>query len=195
MLAISRACTSFERVRDILIAAIDRRDSRTCLDAFVELCELHLDATGGTLRTETYRNQLDVLRARVELEPVLRALPTPTKETPLMSYDLETAMPCLVCDHPGHVRLVAHRTFQCTCTHCYDGTEDATYIEQISGVGETPEAAVADWAGSLQEALGAEFWPQAMAPAIRAEFQRQAAWVQTVTKAGVWFAPELLAAE
>jgi hypothetical protein len=194
LLRVKRACESFERTRDILIAAIDRRDSRTCLDAFVELAGLHLAETGGTLHTETYRAQLATLRAAVALVPAVTLLPTP-KESPEM-IEIEVAMPCLApgCDGRGYV-ILSHQGYQCTCTKCFDPTEDGAYICKLAGHGSTPEAAVATWAEALQEAAEVEFWPTSVAALTRAEFKRQAGWVKTVTEQGTWHAPELLAAE
>jgi hypothetical protein len=196
LLRVKRACEAFERTRDILIAAIDRRDSRTCLDAFVELAELHLEQTGGTLHTESYRAQLATLRARVALVPALTLLSNPTPVTPEESpemIEIEVAMPCLAPDCAGHgyVRLTSGG-YQCTCTECFDPTEDGPYICQLAGHGSTPEAAVATWAEALQEAGEIEFWPTSMAALARAEFKRQSRWVWTHTELGSWYAPEEL---
>lgn len=196
LLRVKKACESYERTRAILIAAIDRRDSRTCLDAFVELCELHLAQTGGTLHTETYRAELAILRARVALVPALTLLPTP-KETPEM-IEIEVAMPCLApgCDGRGYLS-IAVQGYHCSCTECYDPTEDGPFICKVLGHGATPERAVADWAASMQEAGEVEFWPTAVSALARAEFKRQAGWVQRLQDRsepgacdGVWYGPD-----
>lgn len=193
LLAVRRACSDFERNRDLLLHAIDQREPRQCLDAFAELCAVYLAQTGGTLVTESYRAQLAVLRARVELVPVLTLLPTP-KESPEM-IEIEVAMPCLApgCTGHGYVTLACHGTYQCTCAVCYDPTEDGAHLCKLSGTGSTPEQAVAAWVDAVQEAAGVEFWHDDARLAF--ELRRQAGWVQTVTQQGIWYAPELLAAE
>jgi len=193
MLAIKHACERFEINRDLLVAALDRRDSRQCLDAFVELCTLHLEQTGGTLKTATYRGELTALRALVAERPALTLIHT-QQETPSMSYEIETDGACPLCEHPGLLSIGGDGQFECHCSQCYDGTPDGPLRAQTVGSGKTAREAVADWIeraeAHLPEAVG--YWPTDVNDLARAEFRRQAGWVQTVTEAGTWYAPELL---
>jgi len=190
LVAIQHACTRFEACRDLLIAAIDRHDSRSCLDAFVELCTLHLEQTGGTLVTATYRAQLATLRAVVETRSHLALV---AKKDPIM-FEIESAVCCPLCGAPGLVTLSGGGGFECHCSGCYDGTEDSGPACQVIGSGATAREAVGDWCtameGHLPEHVG--WWPTNVAAHARAEFQRQAGWVETATNCGVWCAPEIL---
>lgn len=194
LVAIQHACQRFEACRDVLVAALDRRDSRACLDAFVELCGLHLEQTGGTLVTATYRAQLATLRAVVETRSHLAIVATPQKENPTLDFEIETDADCLRCGEPGLVRLVASGIFECKCSACYDGTPDASLAVQCAGQGPTPRAARDAWLDAQDEhADPVPYWHDDAGLAF--ERKRQAGWVKTETAEGVWFAPETLAAE
>jgi hypothetical protein len=194
MLAVKHASERFEAVRDLLASALDRHDSRSCLDAFVELCTLHLEQTGGTLQTAAYRAQLAQLRAVVQTRSHLSLVTPAKKETPAMDYAIETAAACLFCGEPGLVRLVASGEFEAKCSCCYDPTEDGHERSWCRGHGATPRAAVDAWLDDQDEHCdGVPYWPTNVAAQARAELARQAGWVETVSAEGIWFAPEILA--
>lgn len=72
---IKYATDRFNATRDVLVAELDRGGApRALLLAAVELCECYVECTGGTLVTAKMRAELLQLRARVEDEPVLRAM-------------------------------------------------------------------------------------------------------------------------
>lgn len=192
LLAIRHSCERFEACRDVLVAALDRHDSRACLDAFVELCGLHLEQTGGTLQTATYRAQLATLRAVVETRSHLALVAK--KDTPPMDYEIETAASCLFCDEPGIVRLVATGVFEAKCSRCYDPTEDGHERSWCRGDGPTPQDAVKAWLDDQDEHTDpVPYWHDDAAIAF--ERKRQAGWQKTVSDAGVWYGPEAQAAE
>lgn len=196
MLAIKHACERFECNRGLLVAALERRDSRQCLDAFVELCELHLEQTGGTLKTATYRHELAALRQMVAERPALTLIHT-QQETSSMSYDIETDAACPLCEYPGRLSLGGDGHFECVCSQCYDGTPDGPLSAQTIGSGKTAREAVTDWLERAEAHLPevAGYWPTNVADHARAEFRRQAGWVQTVTDDGTWYAPRILTFE
>src|SRR5262245_14400321 len=180
-LAISHACTHFEEARERLRAALDRSESRVCLDALVELCELYVECTGGTLRTLEYRRELDEFKTRVTTRPHLRSIPMP--------FEIHVAEDCLFCHHSGVVRSDGAGGYACTCSYCYDGTEDASLMSRTSGSGATPQDAIATWLDAQEELVPEHvgYWISSPMEIAQAAFKLQEGWTFTETERGrVW---------
>lgn len=177
MLAIKTACERFEAHRDRLVLAVSGRESRVCLDALSECCQLWIEQTGGTLATARYRTELAALAVLVAERPYLTLLPTPApKETAPMKFDIETAVSCLVCSAPGRVYLAGDGAFEAKCSSCYDHTEGSSGLAMSCGHGASASLAVADWIESQESALPPRFWPADSDWQVSFESERQAAW-------------------
>ncbi len=138
LLSIRHSCQRFEHNRDVLVAALGRRECRPCLDALVELCGIYLEQTGGTLQTAGYRGELTALRALVAERPVLALVPpsAPTPEKPRPMFEAhEISMPCLACGAPGLIDLNFALEYECRCSQCYDGDPESGFRPRAARAG------------------------------------------------------------
>lgn len=191
LIAIQHATARFTVIRDLALAALERDESRACLDAFCELMDLYVACTGGTVHTVALRAQLADIQTRVAGVSHLRALPPAAVEPPALDYKMEAAAQCH-CGGNITVQYVYAGVFEARCLFCYDGTADSGELSLCRGHGPTPEAALAEWQERHEELTGLEWWPKDLDWQVDAERRRTAGWVETVTEAGVWFAPEIL---
>lgn len=185
LLQVKQAQDRFEAHKAVLLAQLEQGAPRPCLEAMVELCGLYAGATGGTLVTQALMTELKTIHARVQARPHLREVRNP------MSFEIETAWSCPLCDAPGKVTVSGAGGFDCHCSGCYDGAEDAALASQTIGHGKSAREACADWCEKMEAHVPQHvgFWPASVATIARAEFKRQAGWIQTKTEHGIVYAP------
>ena len=187
MLRERHAVDGCERALRLIELELRHDAPRRHLDALVELAEVHLAETGGSLVTAHLRGQLAAARVEVATRTNLRAVttaPTPQKARPPMPHpmtELEIAASAEChCGTPVSVSYVPlGRCWQALCRNCYDGTEDAGSLSHVTGHGETPDAAVSEWLEQHETAADVEFWPHptSLAWLVQIETHRQRGWV------------------
>lgn len=181
MLRERQAVQGCERALRLIELELRHDAPRRHLDALVELAEVHLAETGGSLVTVHLRAQLAVAKAEVATRTNLRVVmtPTPQKAPPQMELEIAAAAQC----HCGHNITVSYnplgRCWQAVCENCYDGTEDAGPLAHCTGHGETPDAALSEWQERHEDLAEVEFWPHPthLDWLVKIETRRQRGWV------------------
>lgn len=198
LLVIRHACDRFEANRNLLVHALEQREPRQCLDAFVELCSIYLEQTGGTLQTATYRGELTALAALVAERPhvtLLQVTPTPKDPQPMILDDIRIAQQCLFCG--AHGLLTTNHGCECEarCSGCYEGDPDGGPRQRCVGNGKTASEAIGDWIEAMELTVGRPwYWPTDSDWQRNIEMKRQTGWVRTETRDGIWYAPEMVTA-
>ena len=184
MLRERHAVQGCERALQLLGLELSQGAPRRHLDALVELAEVHLAETGGSLVTTALRGQLEAARVEVATRTNLRVVtttPTPEKAAPEMNNQLEIAA-AAEC-HCGTNVSVSYnplgRCWQALCEYCYDGTEDAGSLAHVTGHGATPDEALSEWQEQHETAADVEFWPHptSLDWLVKVEAHRQRGWV------------------
>jgi hypothetical protein len=190
MLRERHAIQRFESTFALLLLELEQGAPRRHLDALVELAELHLDATGGSLVTASLRGQLEAVKAGVATRTNLRAVPTtltPHQKArpPMNELEIAAAAECHCGTHVSVSYSVLGRCWEALCRNCYDGTEDAGSLSHVTGHGATPDEAVSEWLEQHETAADVEFWPHptSLAWLVQIETHRQRGWT---LKNGYW---------
>ncbi len=183
MLRERHAVDGCERALRLIELELRHDAPRRHLDALVELADVHLAATGGSLVTAHLRGQLAAARVEVATRTNLRAVttaPTPEKAPMRMSeLELAAAAQC----HCGHNVTVSYvplgRCWQAVCENCYDGTEDGSPLDHCTGHGQTPDEALSEWQERHEDLAEVEFWPHPLSLdwLVKVETRRQRGWV------------------
>ncbi len=183
MLREKHAVDGCERALRLIDLELRQDAPRRHLDALVELAEVHLAETGGSLVTAHLRGQLAAVKVEVGTRTNLRAVtmaPTPQKVRPPMN-ELEIAA-AAECDCGSNVTVSYSplgRCWEAVCRNCYDGTEDAGSLAHCAGHGNTPDEALSEWQEQHELASDLEFWPHptSLDWLVKVEANRQRGWV------------------